>query len=273
MLSSTSSESTVTNEAVDKAALLASPAPLSISSPTRLQRVSQRAAFIAMAVLSVLVALASYRYLVPAARFTLSPEILANVFARPFLYIHAGCAATVLLVGPFQFSKSLRRRYLNVHRVLGRVYVLGCLVGGLAAMPLGLASTAGPWAQSGFFVLAVLWMVVNGNGWRLAVLGRISEHKQWMVRSFALTFAAVTLRLIIVILPALGVPFITAYRFSAWGSWVPNLLIVEAWMWYHSTAATVADVKAARPAGMGAATSESNTTQLTTPLSALQVAD
>ena len=263
MVSAASSKS-ASSSAVDNTALLAPtavPSPPTKASFTQWQRFAQRAAFIGMSVSSVFVALLSYRYLIPAAQRTLPPDILANLFARPFLYIHAGCAATALIVGPFQFSRSLRRRYLNVHRILGRLYVLSCLVGGLAAMPIALASTAGPIVQSGLFVLAIFWLVINSNGWRLAVAGRIAEHKAWMVRSFALTFAAVTLRLTIVMLPRLGVSFMTAYRLSAWSAWVPNLLLVEAWMWYNSTAG--GGGKAVQPAERSAAANERNSAELT----------
>ena len=230
---------------VDKTTLLAPRPPPSTSSSDQFIPRTRRAAFIALAVSSVLVALASYRYLVPAARFTLPTQALDNFFARPFLWIHATSAATALLVGPFQFIQSLRRRSISLHRVLGRVYVLACLIGGLAAMPLAVGATAGPVAQSGFFILAMLWVTVVSNGWRLAVQGRISEHKQWMTRSFALTFSAVTLRLIIATLPHFGVPFITAYRIASWAAWVPNLLVVESWLWYSSTEGGA--TKAAQP--------------------------
>ena len=249
--SSASNAETAGITRVDHTALLISSLPTlpTKQPPSRLLHYTERAAFIAMAIFSVVVALFSYRYLIPQARVTLSPPVLQNFFARPFLYIHAAAAATALLTGPFQFIPSLRRTHLPLHRIMGRVYVLGCLIGGGAALPLSLTSTAGPVAQAGFFVLGLLWLVVNGNAWRLAVMGRIAEHKRWMIRSFALTYGAVTLRMIIFVLPhVFGVPFETAYVISAWASWVPNLLVVEAWMWYHSRQAVMVDVKAVAPA-------------------------
>ena len=235
---------------MDHTALLPASLPASYTQPTvsRWRHRTVRAAFIGMAALSVFVGAFSYRYLIPQARVTLAPLAVANFFARPFLYVHAGCAATALIVGPFQFIQSLRRTHLQLHRIMGRVYVLCCMVGGAAALPLGATATSGPIARSGFLVLAVLWLVINGNGWRLAVQGRIAEHKLWMIRSFALTFGAVTLRLFIFVLPVFGVPFHTAYVIASWGAWLPNLLIVDAWMWYQNrTAAAVEEMTAATP--------------------------
>ena len=241
MSSFPSTAPTVLDMPVDKSALLAPTYPSSDASTpagtSRAVQLSQRAAFIAVTLLSVFVALFSYRYLIPVTRVTQPGPITSNLFARPFLYIHAGAAATALLLGPFQFIVSLRRRYLRLHRISGRLYVLSTLLGGVSAIPLSLASNYGPWAQSGFFLLAVLWLAVNSNAWRLAILGRIAEHKQWMQRSFALTFSAVTLRAIIFTFPPLlGVTFDTAYRFGSWACWLPSLLLIEAWLRYHDKA-------------------------------------
>jgi len=179
------------------------------------------------AFLSVGVALISYRYVVgmgPA-----SPEILGNLFARPWLAVHAAGAATALLVGGFQFLPALRRRR-SIHRWLGRIYATGCIVGGLAGLRLAFGTTAGVFAGVGFGLLALLWIYATTQAWRFARERRFEEHRRWMIRSFAMTFAAVTLRLYLPIAPMLGYDFMVGYRLTAWVSWIPNLILVELWM-------------------------------------------
>ena len=196
-----------------------------------------------MCALAVLVAITSYRYLVPSWRHTLHKSVVANPYARPFLYVHVLSAATALLLGLPQFIRSVRRRHLRLHRLSGRLYVLCCLVGGASAMPIAVHATGGATPQSGFLVLSLLWLAATCNAWRLAAQGRISEHKRWMVRSYALTFFTVTFKLTVAGLPYLGVHVLTAYKAGTWACWLLNLLVVEVWMWNHRTAATTVDVK------------------------------
>ncbi len=89
---------------------------------------------------------------------------------------------------------------------------------------------AGPIAQAGFGLLAVCWLVANMQAWRLALAGRFAEHRQWMVRSFAMTFAAVTLRIYLPVAPALGFDFMPAYVAISWLAWVPNLVVAELYL-------------------------------------------
>ena len=178
------------------------------------------------AVLCVGVAAVSMRYLGGLGR----EPILGNAFARPWLYLHILGAAVALLVCPLQLVRRWRVRGNRLHRWTGRVYVAGCLLGGAGGLVSAFGSTAGPVAASGFATLAVLWIAVNVQGWRAALAGRYVEHRRWMLRSFALTFAAVTLRLYLPLVFVLHLPFVDAYRAIAWLAWVPNLVVAELYL-------------------------------------------
>ena len=181
-----------------------------------------------VAVSSVLIALVSYRYFVPA--IPVPSNLAANVMARPWLVVHAGLAATALITGPWQFIPRLRARRPRVHRILGRVYVFCCLVGGGAGLLLASGTSAGPIARAGFGLLAIVWIGINANAFRLALAGRYAEHREWMIRSFVLTFGAVTLRIYLPAAQAMGIEFMTAYRAISWLAWVPNLLLAELYL-------------------------------------------
>jgi len=178
-----------------------------------------------MAVLSAGVALFSFRYLPGIG--PMAPAILQNLFARPWLDVHVAGAATALLIGPLQFLPGLRARHRWLHRWTGRAYVVGCLIGGVGGLVMAFGSTAGPIATAGFGSLAVIWIFANIQGWRLAMARRFDEHRAWMIRSYVLTFAAVTLRLYLPLIPLADVSFVEGYRAISFLCWVPNLMVAE----------------------------------------------
>ena len=183
-----------------------------------------------VAALSVAIALISYRYLIPGAPGGGS-GVLANRFTHVgALTVHAGFAATALLIGPFQFFASLRASRRTLHRRIGLTYVICVLGGGLGGLVLSFGTTAGPVAGAGFGLLAVIWIGVTGNAWRLAVRRSFAAHARWMIRSFALTLAAVTLRIYMPLAVALHLDMPTAYVAIAWLCWVPNLIVAEVFL-------------------------------------------
>jgi uncharacterized membrane protein len=139
---------------------------------------------------------------------------------------HFVAGPLVLLIGPFQFLDGLRARRPGLHRGLGWIYAVGVAVAGGAGFVLALGSWGGLSTHVGFAMLAVLWLWCTGAAVWHARAGRYAVHRQRMTRSFALTFAAVTLRAILP-LAALGVPMEEVYQTAAWASWVPNLLVAE----------------------------------------------
>jgi hypothetical protein len=126
-----------------------------------------------------------------------------------------------------QFSDVLRQRKPSAHRLVGRVYVLSCLVGGAAGFVLALGSSSGPLASFGFGSLAAAWVSVNVLGWRTALMRDFAGHRRWMIRSWALTLSAVTLRLYLPLAELADLPELPAYQAISFLCWVPNLIAAE----------------------------------------------
>lgn len=178
--------------------------------------------------LCMTIALASYRYLVPGMPM---PDVIAgNRFRLPFLVVHAACGATALLVGPWQFRSKLRARAPRLHRWLGRAYAVACLVGGASGLMLALGASTGLVSTAGFGLLAIAWIYTTAQGWRTAMQRDFATHRQWMIRSFALTLAAVTLRIYLPVSMALPFDMNDSYRAISFLCWVPNLLVAELYL-------------------------------------------
>ena len=161
-----------------------------------------------------------------------SPEFHVRFAGMPLLAAcHVLGSGVALLVGGFQFVPAIRERRIVWHRSLGRVYLLAVLVGGIGGLALAQIADGGPVGRIGFAMLGVLWLASGWKAWRAVRRGDIAAHRLWMIRSFALTFAAVTLRLYLGMLTGLaGLPFEDAYPVVAWLSWVPNLVVAEWWL-------------------------------------------
>lgn len=146
----------------------------------------------------------------------------------PMHFFGAGLA---LLLAPVQASAWIRRRLPALHRTCGWLSAAAILIGGLGGLSLSFHAF-GSWAAgAGFLVLALLWLGATANGIRYAIRGDFARHRRWMSRSMAMTFAAVTLRLILGIgAGALKLPFEAVYVFAAWGSWSINLVVCELWL-------------------------------------------
>ncbi len=171
------------------------------------------------------------RYLLPSVPF--APPLPNVRLHHIALAIHASAAAVALVIGPFQFRNGLRARRLTLHRRLGWVYCGAVLVGGVAAFPLSLRAAFGWVSTAGFMTLAVLWLGTTAIALRLAITGRIAAHGRWMLRSYALTAAAITLRLYLPLSQVLRLPFDDSYRAIAWLCWAGNLLAVELYLHFR----------------------------------------
>jgi uncharacterized membrane protein len=118
----------------------------------------------------------AYRLQVIADRGLLIPHTLAGIFA--------------LLIGPISFSSRIRERHLQLHRILGRIYFVSILVGA----PTGIALAWGRPGLPGTSMQAAAWIVCTTVAVIAARNRQITVHRQWMARSYAVTFTFVSSR-------------------------------------------------------------------------------
>lgn len=157
-----------------------------------------------------------------------SAEIRESSIWNWLFYQHIGFGAISMLTGWTQFSKKLRARNINFHRMLGKIYVPAVILSGSAGLYLSFFATGGVVAGFGFGVMAALWLFTTVMAFIKVKNGEIEEHQNWMIRSYALCWAAVTLRIWLPLLQGVvGLEFMSAYLLVAWLCWVPNLAVAE----------------------------------------------
>lgn len=174
---------------------------------------------------SLAIAVYATQYFLPGVR---RDEHFAHYIVPLRFHIAGGMGA--LLAGPWQFSRKLRARALNFHRWLGRFYLLSVGLGAVAGFVMAFVSEEGMPTHLGFGILAVLWFVTGLEAYKLILRGQVEAHRRWMIRNYALSLAAVTLRIYLpFMLAVLHWPFRQSYITVSWICWIPNLVAAE-WM-------------------------------------------
>ena len=163
-------------------------------------------------------------------------ELVADWIWRAAFYVHISSAMVILVISPFQFLEKFRSKHLRFHRSLGKVYVFGILA--LAApsgMYMAFFANGGVPSEIGFALMSSAWFTVTLKAYQTIRKGKIELHQKWMIRSFAVTFAAVTLRIWVPLLSwTTSLEHTLIEQLSAWISWLPNLAVAELfirWKW------------------------------------------
>ena len=150
---------------------------------------------------------------------------------RVSFYVHVFVSIIVLLTGLLQFSWYLLKKHPGVHRTAGKMYVFVVLLfSGPTGLVMGFYANGGLPARISFVILATLWLVSTYLGWHYALKRNWQKHAAMMVRSYALTLSALSLRFYAMLMGIFHVHLhpSTRYIVISWLSWTLNLLIAEA---------------------------------------------
>lgn len=152
---------------------------------------------------------------------------------RIAFFVHVYTSIWVLLAGFTQFSETLRASYPRFHRVAGYLYAADVLlITGPAGFIMGFYANGGTTSRVAFVTLAMLWIYFTAVAVIKARKGDYNAHRDFMIRSYALTLSALTLRAWKWgINNSFDFPPMDVYRTVAWLGWVPNLLCAEFLIW------------------------------------------
>ena len=191
----------------------------------------KKGSWILLGLLAVLVGLYPGIYFLADRKFGLlsskTDYLLGNIFWNIGFYTHIILGGVALLIGWIQFSSFIRNKYLHLHRLTGKVYVVAVLLSSLAGIGIGIFATGGPVAAIGFVCLGITWFTTTLMAYIYIRDMQVERHEKMMIYSYAACFAAVTLRIWLPLLSGLLGDFITAYRIVAWLCWVPNLIVAS----------------------------------------------
>jgi len=160
----------------------------------------------------------------------ISPDHLGDLWPRRrWLVAHITGGSLALLIGPFQFWSGLRRRSMLIHRWTGRLYLIGVLAGGSAAFYLVSQTERGALFSFSLGAQGVAWWVATGLAYVAIQHRQVQQHKEWVVRSYIVTFAFVTFRWWeeLGILRILGHSRAETLITLIWLSWTMPLLAAE----------------------------------------------
>ncbi len=159
-----------------------------------------------------------------------SDELLANFMWNTGFYGHILFGGLALLVGWVQFNKKFRNSNLRRHKIIGKIYIIAVMISGTCGVYIAFYATGGIISSIGFICLGVLWLFTTYMAYRAAKNKDIDLHQGFMIYSYALCFAAVTLRIWLPTLTYFFGDFTIAYRIVAWLCWVPNLVFAFFWV-------------------------------------------
>jgi uncharacterized membrane protein len=153
-----------------------------------------------------------------------------NPVWKTAFYIHVFSAVVALLAGFTQFSSEILRDSPKLHRLVGKIYIVNILcINFPVGLIMGFYANGGLVGKTAFLTLDVLWFYFTLKAYTSVRQRKFAEHKNYMIRSYALTFSAFTLRswkfVLSNLFPAFPLPEL--YLIDSWLGFLPNLAIAE----------------------------------------------
>jgi uncharacterized membrane protein len=172
------------------------------------------------------------------------------------LVIHVPTAAAAMILGALQFVPRIRANRAR-HRAIGRTFLcLGTVAFALTGIPLALTTPDGNLTRFGVLVPAVLWPCLAVVAYRAIRAGDVTRHREWMTRLYAVTFFAITARMVTPLLLLAQVPVMqsrydgdvqaavsASIPYGQWLGWILNLALAELIIrrWYRAEDADPAE--------------------------------
>ena len=155
----------------------------------------------------------------------------AKFRAAPFLFIvHALSGGAALIAGSLQFNRTLLNKNRQLHRLSGRIYVYAIWIASVSALWNAIFFDVTIPVKILFGILAVLWFTATTIAYLRIRKRNIREHREWMIRSFSLSFFFVTFSFWVPGLTGTNLLYEIAYPLAVFLSWSLNLAVAKLWI-------------------------------------------
>jgi uncharacterized membrane protein YozB (DUF420 family) len=147
-----------------------------------------------------------------------------------FFFPHILLGVLALLIGAYQLTNKSRQNRKR-HRLLGRIYGFTILLNVLVIPYIALYATGGVPSTIAFLVLDVIWLLTTATAIVYIKRRNVTKHREWMLRSYAVTFVFVTFRIFIVLIQFFIQPsFSVSFPLAVYLSILFNLLITQVYL-------------------------------------------
>ncbi|WP_320815137.1 DUF2306 domain-containing protein [Flavobacterium sp.] len=159
----------------------------------------------------------------------LKQEEVKLTYYNVAFFTHVYSSVFLVLIGWIQFWPFFRKKYSNLHKLIGKFYILVILLfSGPSALIMGCHANGGVVSKISFVILSVLWIFFTYMSFYYAKNLNFKAHQKFAIRSFALTLSAISLRLFKYIIVFLfHTPPMDTYQIVSWLGWIFNLIIAE----------------------------------------------
>ncbi len=154
-------------------------------------------------------------------------EIASSNWYLVAFRLHVFFGLLAITFGPIQFVSRIRERNKLIHRVNGYFYIASVFTSSISGIIVAQFAMGGWLTTIGFSILAIMWFFTTLKSVSAILKGEILVHRKWAHFSYALTFSAITQRILLLIPLLTEAPFMPIYQLSAWLPWVINLLIAQ----------------------------------------------
>ena len=161
--------------------------------------------------------------------FTDEPSQFGIYWPRhQWLLTHVIGGIVALLLGPLQFWFGINRLAVIVHRLLGMLYVAAVSVSSTAAFYMASHTDFGWVFGMGFMSMASVWMITTLFAVIAICLHRTEQHREWMIRSYVVTFAFVTFRVLDQAMDIARIGTVLDRKaVASWLAWTAPLFLTE----------------------------------------------
>jgi len=164
---------------------------------------------------------------------------------RILTLFHVLPAMLFMVLGPLQFVRSLRSKYPQFHRWSGRIFLVVSAVVGITGLTMALGKTIGGLDEKAAIILfGTFFLIALAKAFWHALHREFVQHREWMLRGYAIGLAVATIR------PIMGMFFAAAvlsghtpepkefFGTAFWIGFTLQTILAEIWINYTRLPAT-----------------------------------